>query len=295
MMMSTKVYKEGYDFRISAVLGEAWTKVRGAKSAMWSGLILSFLISFAVCIVLGIVIGVVMMGMGYTPPVHHAGMPVEQIAGGLRLLTSFTVNILAAIVFYPLTSGLIFMGMRRAVDKPLSVTFIFKFYRWKYLIRFIGVSVLFFLIFHLPAFFLGLAKPLALTDGTGLALIFLAISLMLLVVWVYLGVGYALAIPLVLDRLLGSWAAFEASRRAITRHWFKILFVFFWMCVINIVGAALLMIGLIWTIPFSYNVIGILYREIFGVAGKDPVTRHEMHVAAHEPKPPVQEQDKKDG
>ena len=66
-----------------------------------------------------------------------------------------------------------------------------------------------------------------------------------------------LAIPLIVERGLSPWQAMEASRKAITQHWFKVFGLF-------------LLLGLIWTIPLFVMVMGVLYRTIFGVL---PVAR----------------------
>jgi uncharacterized membrane protein len=73
-----------------------------------------------------------------------------------------------------------------------------------------------------------------------------------------------LAIPLVIDRGLSPWQAMEASRKAITQHWFKVFGLIFTLGLMILVSAIPLGIGLIWTLPLTVICMGILYRTIFG-------------------------------
>jgi uncharacterized membrane protein len=57
----------------------------------------------------------------------------------------------------------------------------------------------------------------------------------------------------------------EASRKAIMHHWFKVFFLLLAMSLIIFASMLPLLIGLNWAYPMSVVLIGILYREIFGV------------------------------
>jgi uncharacterized membrane protein len=70
---------------------------------------------------------------------------------------------------------------------------------------------------------------------------------------------------LIADKKLQPWQAMEASRKAITHRWLKVFFLLLAMSLIIFASMLPLFIGLIWTYPMSVVLIGILYREIFGV------------------------------
>ena len=59
--------------------------------------------------------------------------------------------------------------------------------------------------------------------------------------------------------------ALEASRKAITQHWFKVFGLFLLLGLIVMVSAIPLGIGLVWSIPLMVVAMGVLYRTIFGV------------------------------
>ena len=106
--------------------------------------------------------------------------------------------------------------------------------------------------------------PLIITAVVMMLLIYLGMIL-LLIPGIYLGVAYLLAVPLVVERGLSPWQALEASRKAITQHWFKVFGLFIVLGLIVIVSAIPLGIGLVWTIPLMVVAMGVLYRTIFGV------------------------------
>ena len=61
------------------------------------------------------------------------------------------------------------------------------------------------------------------------------------------------------------WQALEASRKAITQHWFKVFGLFLLLGLITLISAIPLGIGLVWSIPLFVIAMGVLYRTIFGV------------------------------
>jgi uncharacterized membrane protein len=82
---------------------------------------------------------------------------------------------------------------------------------------------------------------------------------------IYLSVAYILAIPLVVERGLSPWQALEASRKAISQHWFKVFGLFLLLGVLMSLSMIPFGIGLLWTIPLMVVSLGVLYRTIFGV------------------------------
>jgi hypothetical protein len=96
--------------------------------------------------------------------------------------------------------------------------------------------------------------------------LFFAIGLVLLVApGIYLFVAYHMALPLIADRKMGTWDAMETSRKALSKKWLKMFLT--GLVTIALTGlSALLIIPLIWTLPWSVLVTSVAYRRIFGVA-----------------------------
>ena len=135
-------------------------------------------------------------------------------------------------------AGLNMVGIRRAADQPVSFNEIFSHF--------------------------GRTLPLLITAVVMMALVYLGMIL-LLIPGIYLSIAYILAIPLVVERGLSPWQALEASRKAISQHWFKVFGLFLLLGIITMLSAIPLGIGLIWTIPLMVVAMGVLYRTIFGV------------------------------
>ena len=153
-------------------------------------------------------------------------------------LTQIILQLVIIAVAYPLMAGIIMMGIRRSVDLPISFNLAFSYF--------------------------GFAGPIILA-GILMSVLTMIGFMLLVIPGIYLTVAYYMAIPLIVEKKLGSWQAMEASRRAVTHHWFKVFFLMILMMLIAAVSAIPLGIGLIWTYPMMINVIGILYRDIFGV------------------------------
>lgn len=87
---------------------------------------------------------------------------------------------------------------------------------------------------------------------------------------IYLVFAYYFASLLVVDKNLGAWEALEASRKAVTHHWFKFFGLLLVLLLINMISMLAIGLGLIWTMPMSFIAIGILYNKIFGFSNAIP-------------------------
>jgi uncharacterized membrane protein len=154
------------------------------------------------------------------------------------VLARIIIQLVITAVMYPLMAGILMMGVRRSVNLPISFNLAFSYF--------------------------GYTVPVVV--AAILVTIMTAIGFALLVIpGIYLSWAYMLTVPLIVEKKLGPWQAMEASRRAITHHWFKVFFLFILMFLILGVSMIPLGLGLIWTYPMMVNIVGILYRDIFGV------------------------------
>ena len=148
------------------------------------------------------------------------------------------INQVFSILLSPLLIGVTMMGIRRSLSKDISFSHMFEYYP-----RLISIVLMYL--------------------ATSVLVI---IGLVLLVIpGIYLSLSYAFAMILMLDKDMGIWEAMETSRKAVTKHWFKVFGFFFVIGLIMIVSAIPLGIGLIWTMPLMFIGYGVLYRNIFGV------------------------------
>jgi len=168
------------------------------------------------------------------------GLLVRQVGSmGSSAALAAALQITLTIAMYPLMAGIMMIGIRRAVDLPVN---------WK-------------LTFGYFSFLLPIVISVFLT------MIMTCLGFMLLIIpGIYLSLAYMLTIPLIIDKGLGPWQAMEVSRKAISKHWFKVFGLYFIMALIYMVSMIPLGLGVIWTMPMFIMVTGVLYREIFGVS-----------------------------
>lgn len=209
------------DFSIGDTLKEGWQRVSGLKGPFWAAAVVVFIFMLV------------------------AGLALSAIANVLSL-TNGTVGLVAQLLLqlaimaaiYPFMAGIAMLGVRRAVDLPISYQEAFAYFAY--------VS---------PLVIAGVLMSILMTLG----------FLLLIIPGIYLSVAYMFTVPLVVEKNLSAWQAMETSRKAVTRHWFKFFFTLLILGIIFVLSAIPLGLGLIWTYPMLVAVMGILYRDTFGV------------------------------
>ena len=179
-----------------------------------------------------------------------AGLVLSLVANFLGVLDTSGIGLLIPLLgqlailalMYPFMAGIVMLGVRRSIDPPISYNEIFAYFAY--------------------------VAPLIV--AAILMAIFITLGFLLLVIpGIYLAVAYMFTVPLIVEKNLGFWEAMETSRKAITRHWFKFALVLIIMTVIIFISIIPLGIGLIWAYPMMIAVMGILYRDTFGVDQTD--------------------------
>jgi uncharacterized membrane protein len=215
----------GYNFSVDGLINEAWRLVKGSKGTLIAGAIVYFVAVNLTGFVLGFILSFAHLAMGGAAPLGNEALEVS-------------VGVISSALCSPLLVGLNMIGIRRAAGQPATINEIFVYFSRFTLIFLTALAVS-------ALFYLGI--------------------LLLLLPGIYLGVAYALAVPLVAERGLSPWQAMEASRKAISQHWFKVFGLFFTLGLMLLLSAIPLGIGLVWTLPLAFIAIGVLYRTIFGV------------------------------
>jgi len=234
-----------YDFSIGNVLEEGWGKVKGFKATAWGAVGIVVLISILLYVLSRIAMLVLFMVPKHT----------------LQPLAKFIVQLLQ----YPLYAGLQMLGVKHVLGYPVEATMVTDYY--KDILRIVGVMLASAFIALIPSFIGGILIGIAANGGiSGLvqAILFLA-SIPFILLGLYLFVGYMFSLILVLDQNMSIFGAMKTSRKAVTQHWFKVFFTSTIMIIIVAISAIPLLIGLIWTVPWAYCVMGVLYKTIFSV------------------------------
>lgn len=80
---------------------------------------------------------------------------------------------------------------------------------------------------------------------------------------IYLAVAWAFSICIITIYKEGFWESLELSRKVINKVWWEMFLLFIVLFFINVLGALVLFVGLLYTIPFSMCVVYAAFHEIF--------------------------------
>jgi hypothetical protein len=268
----------------SGVFKEAWHKVKGMKHHFWGGVMLFTLIGLGGFSLLSLIL--VFGQMVYFPSLVHLMqvnpmivMTLKYTALPLGLLVCFLLyhigqTLLEVFLLLPMRMGVRLIALRRIADKSIHALYVFKYLKWHYIWRFAVLEVLVVLAIGIPAG-IGLSLfclPTTLHFAMGLKVLSYVVGVLFVAFALYLFVSYFFVSFAIIDRNISPWGAMELSRKAISKRWFCIFGTLIALLVIIVISAIPLFIGLFWTIPFSQNVIAILYRNMIGIEGNDPVS-----------------------
>ena len=167
------------------VAGEFDLQIGDVFSEAWQ------LVSGSKGVIIGSLVVLYMVAFGVLALVFVLWPPVN----GEQPVQAQIVNFASNFITYPIMGGMMIYAVKRAAKDP-SASFADTF---AYFSRVLPIVLLY--IFQ------------------GLLMVFG--FLLLVLPGIYLAVAYVLALPLLLDKQLGVWAALETSRKAITNVWFK--------------------------------------------------------------------------
>jgi uncharacterized membrane protein len=72
------------------------------------------------------------------------------------------------------------------------------------------------------------------------------------------------SLPLMIEKDIGAWQALEISRKAVTRLWFRATGFLLLIILLVSLGIVLLVVPLIWVLPWVSLAYAILYFKLFG-------------------------------
>jgi len=214
-----------YDFTIGDIFSEGWERTKGAKG--------TFVLAWVLYMVVAMIINLVT-----TFVFPDAELLIQEGDVVTGMVWSMIPSVISIPLLYPIMAGLTLLGIHRSVDADIEATSVFSHYD-----KIIPISIAAILMYFLTV--LGLV--------------------LLIIPGIYLMIAYMMSMALIIDKGLGVWEAMEASRKAISKHWFKIFFIYLLIWLLMIVAALPLLIGLIWVIPLATIMHGIMYKYMFGV------------------------------
>jgi uncharacterized membrane protein len=218
----------------SSTINSAWT-IGSVLSESWRK-VAGFKATYAIAMIIYVAIAIaveLLMGLLFGWDYAESGN------GGAVIL-----EIVISIAMIPLGVGLGLIGIRRAAGKPVSPTVIFEPYQ------------------H--------ALPLIVMMIMGFLLI-IAGYLLFIIPGIYLSIAYSFSAYLITEKNMGAWQALEASRKAITKFWWRYFGLMLISVLLVIAGVIPFLIGLIWVLPLVTIAVGEVFARTFGDGPVIPV------------------------
>lgn len=211
-------------------ISAAWGKTKGFKGTYWAA---------------WIVIMVISIGFGaltfLTDLIHPSVTVIFQLIQG--------------VILYILNLGLMYLGIKRAANMPVVYTDIFYGFKQPVFLRLIGIILCLAVIFGILAlFFIGGSL---FTEGFVKSLV----NLITFILTIFLSSRLFLAYAFVLDQNVHPLEAIKLSWKVTQGNVLRIIGVIIIISASYVLGFFALIIGLIWTIPFSLVYYGEIYKK----------------------------------
>jgi hypothetical protein len=220
-----------YDFDIGEVIGDAYELTKGVK--------LTFFLAFLFYIF-------IFIGTSMIVTLAYPGFVEDQ-------LSQVVFQIIISVIAIPMMVGIQMLALKHTRGESIGFKDIFNYYDKTFKLFFASISVA--LIIYIPLIIFIIIGIVAKMP----AVIILAIFPIL-----YLALSYTYTTQLIADKDLGIWEAMELSRKAVQRHWLKFFGLGMMLAIIYLIGALLLLVGLIWAIPMVVIAMsGVVYSKMF--------------------------------
>jgi len=151
------------------------------------------------------------------------------------------VQVVATAVTMPMMVGITIMGIRHAQGRSVSAGSIFNYFHrapatiWWYFLMTL-MLILGYLLLVLPG--------------------------------IYLSFAYMFSLPLMIEKDMSAWQALEASRKAVTRIWFRATGFLLLIMLMLTLGMIPLGIPLIWILPWVTLAYAMVYFKLFGAEAR---------------------------
>lgn len=86
----------------------------------------------------------------------------------------------------------------------------------------------------------------------------------LIIPGIYLYVGWIFAVPFIIFGNMEFWDAMELSRKLVTKKWWNIFGFLLLLLLINMAGAIVFFVGLLFTVPITFCAIYAAFEDIVG-------------------------------
>lgn len=258
-----QVVRNGYGLSLEGVLSNAFEI---HKKLIFPGLLATLLYGFIMLIV-GLLMFENVYGMSmseFMDAIQRNPEIIEASVAGVPLTSKIVLALvsgLASALVAPLVYGLCKAAYNTEFQVNASISDLFAYYKQPYFLNIFIYSFLFSFVLQALNLGLDLAIP-----GIG--------SFLGLIIQGVLSVTFILVVPFIIFGNLNWSEAIAASAKVTSKNWFFLLFILIITFIIVLLGAIFCGIGILFTYPFLYFIIYVLYKEIIGFSGTNDEIAH---------------------
>lgn len=237
-----------YQISIEQVLRISWDKTKGAKATIWGAFAI-----YILCLVF--LEGIKEIGIQATAIIYNVA--VSQVKKhpsiGIQIY-----NFIVLIIDTLLMSGIWYMGIRRAINLPISASMAFKIFQLRLALKVIGTKILYYILTALPLIMMGIMSGVIRVVSVPLLIIGGLLS-------IWLMTRLSMMIMLVLAEQVSPWQAAKISFNATNGNFWQLFGIGITSILCIIAGILTLGIGLIWILPFVFILFGVVYQQLFNI------------------------------
>ncbi len=232
---------------IGRVISTGYEKLSGFKGPYW----IAQIVALAAEMGLYFVCGLLLAALGHF---------VENKT--LHQALSFVLELPIAIISLAMYCGILFMGIHHLTDKPYEPGMVFKYFH--YLLPLAGAYISTILLcFCFVALGIFLMSLTALTQSIIIISLISCLGIGIILFGIYLYLASMFCFLLIIDKEMSIIQSIRHSIRIVSKQWFKVPACLLLIALIGGAGMILLLVGLIWTMPWATLCYAHLYRELF--------------------------------
>lgn len=227
-----------YHLPIGESITTAWHKVHGSKKTFWAAI--------GIMILTVIVFSIVENGL-------------RHFSHGLAGL----VNLIGQIIVFLMQMGILYIGILRARDFAINYREMYRAFSWERGLKIVGAYILMLIVFAVPMLIATVIMVAIQTMVGEAGKLIAAILYLAAFAWlIFFSVRFYLTLGTILDKNLNPIAAIKASYHATQCNFWGLFAIILIKMLVIVVSIIPLGIGLIWSLPFAFNLYGTIYNRL---------------------------------
>ena len=231
------------DWSLKKIISEAWEKVDGFKGVFWG----------AIFLLLAIVIGMMVVR------VLVIFLSALVLPGFLTIGLDFATMLVFMVLLQGFVAGRLMISISRAKGKSFTVSQLFEYLQFKLLMKLLLLMIVYFASVIVLVGIVGLCTVYPFQHSMTAMVIFQIFYFLTSIVF---GMAMFLAFAQVVDQGKPVFSSYWHGFRLVLANFFKMVVAYLFTIAVVIAGALLLLVGLVWALPYIELMCAMIYREL---------------------------------